>query len=149
MQKIRFCFRLIDELIVLAGSVVRSSSSVCRPASTLFKHVFFSETTGPFKAKPHIEYPRSEERMFVRRIWVTRPRWPPYPYVLKTLLKSSRGPKGQWPWGLECSIGAWPNKVWKNYNLGLTLNFFTEVIFWLWYLEVALCCGHLPRLFKL
>ena len=41
------------------------------------------------------------------RVWVTWPRWPPHPYMVKTLQKpSSPGPKGQWPCGLVCSIGA-------------------------------------------
>ena len=41
------------------------------------------------------------ERKFVRTIWVTWPRWPPRPYMVKTLQKSSSPePKGQWHCGL-------------------------------------------------
>ena len=47
------------------------------------------------------------ERKFVRGVWVTWPRWPPRPYLVKTLQKSSSPePKGQWLCGLVCSIGA-------------------------------------------
>ena len=61
----------------------------------------------------------SGERKFVRGIWVTCPRWPPCPYMVKTLQKSSPEPKGQWPWALVCSIGALsPSKFVQMVTLG-------------------------------
>ena len=49
---------------------------------------------------------RMGEWKFVRVIWITWPRWPPCPYMVKTLQKSSSPePKGLWPWNLVCNIG--------------------------------------------
>ena len=46
------------------------------------------------------------ERKFVQMVVVTRPRWPPCPYMVKFFKKSiSPEPKGRWPWKLVCSIG--------------------------------------------
>ena len=45
------------------------------------------------------------ERNFAQMVLVTWPRWPPCPYVLKTLKQSSSlEPKGFWPWNLVCII---------------------------------------------
>ena len=63
------------------------------------------------------------ERKFVHRVWVTWPRWPPCPYMVKTLQKSSPEPKGQWLWGLVCSIG--PIIVCSNDDPRLTFTYFT------------------------
>ena len=47
------------------------------------------------------------EQKIVRGVWVTWPRWPPRPYVVKTLKKSSSSElKSQWPCDLVCSTGA-------------------------------------------
>ena len=60
------------------------------------------------------------EQKFVCGVWVTWPRWPPCPYMVKTLQKSSPPePKGQWPCGLLCSIGACSND-----DPRLTLTYF-------------------------
>ena len=49
----------------------------------------------------------SGEWKFVRGVWFTWPRWPPRPYIVISLQKSSSPkPKGQWPCVLECSIVA-------------------------------------------
>ena len=49
---------------------------------------------------------RTREQKFVQMILVTWPRWPPCPYIVKTLKKSlSPEPEGRWPWDLVCSIG--------------------------------------------
>ena len=49
---------------------------------------------------------RIGERKFVQMVLVTWPRWPPRPYMVKTLQKSSSPePEGRWPWDLVCSIG--------------------------------------------
>ena len=46
------------------------------------------------------------ERKFVCCIWVTWPRWPPRPYMVKTLQKSSSPePVNQFPRNLVCSSG--------------------------------------------
>ena len=45
-----------------------------------------------------------EERKFAQMVLVTWPRWPPCPYMVKTLKKSSLELKGQWPWNLVCNI---------------------------------------------
>ena len=46
------------------------------------------------------------ERKSVETVQVTWPRWPPCPYMLKTVKKSSSSEsKGRWPWNLVCSIG--------------------------------------------
>ena len=65
------------------------------------------------------------EQKFVHGVWgVTWPRWPPHPYMVKTLQKSSSPePKGQWPCGLVCSIG--PIIVCSNDDPRLTLTYFT------------------------
>ena len=47
---------------------------------------------------------RTRELKFVHMVLVTWPRWPPRPYMVKTLKKSSPEPEGRWPWDLVCSI---------------------------------------------
>ena len=79
----------------------------------------FSKTAGPIEAKFHVELHGLGELKFVRGIWVTWPRWPPRPYMVKILQKYSREPKGQWPWALVCSIGALgPSKCVQMMTLG-------------------------------
>ena len=82
---------------------VRYPSSVHPPFSKIF-----SKTIGPMEAKFHVELPWfGGTKVCSGDIWVTWSRWPPRPYVVKTLEKSSfLEPKGQWPCGLVCSIGA-------------------------------------------
>ena len=87
--------------------------------STIFKDLLLQNGWANFMWSLH----GSGKRKFVRGIWVTWPRWPPRPYMVKTLQKSSPGPKGQWPWALVCSTG--PIKVCSNDDLGLTLTYFT------------------------
>ena len=49
------------------------------------------------------------------------------PIYVENSYFSSLEPKGQWPGGLVCSTGDMgPMKFEKNYDLGLTLTFFTE-----------------------
>ena len=49
---------------------------------------------------------RMGERKFVQMVLITWPRWPPRPYMVKTLqISSSPEPGGQWPWDVLCSIG--------------------------------------------
>ena len=46
-----------------------------------------------------------EERKFVQTVRVTWSRWPPCPYMIKTLnIFFSPEPKGLWPWNLVCGI---------------------------------------------
>ena len=67
----------------------------------------------------------SVEQKFVWGICVTWPRWPPRPYMVKTLQKSySLEPKGQWPWALVCrALGPWAHqnlfKWWTLVDLDL------------------------------
>ena len=50
---------------------------------------------------------RMGERKFDQMVLVTWPRWPPHPYMVKTLKKSSSPePEGRWSRDLVCSIGA-------------------------------------------
>ena len=44
------------------------------------------------------------ERKFAYGVQVTWPGWPPCPYMVKTLQKSSSEPLGQFAWNLVCSI---------------------------------------------
>ena len=63
------------------------------------------------------------QRKFVCRVWVTWSRWPPCPYMVKTLQKSSSPePKGHLPCGLICSIGS--IIVCSNGDPWLTLTYF-------------------------
>ena len=91
--------RLIMEKMM---SPLFSSPVIWRPHSL---KIFFSETTGPVKVKFHME-PPWDRGTKVQTVLVTWPRWPPCPYMVKTLKKSSSPePKGRWPWNLVCSIG--------------------------------------------
>ena len=66
----------------------------------------FSKTACPIEAKFIWSLSGMGERKFVREVWSTWPRWPPHPYMVKTLQKSSSTEsKGQWPCGLVCGIG--------------------------------------------
>ena len=109
-----------------------------------FSKIFFSKTAGPVKAKFHME-PQWDGgtkvcsqglfdiscRLFddwtSRMEHYTWPRWPPRPYMVKTLQKSSSPePKGQWSCGLVCSIGdSGPIIVCSNDDPRLTLTYFT------------------------
>ena len=97
--------------------------SVIRPP---FSKIFFSKTLG--QSKPNFIWSLSGmgERKFVRGVYVTWPRWPPRPYMVKTLQKSSSSePKSQWPCDLVCSIGALgPIIVCSNDDPRLTLTYF-------------------------
>ena len=58
------------------------------------------------------------ERTFARGIWVIWPRWPPRPYMVKALRKSSSPePKGQLPWALVCR-GSGPSKFVQAMTFG-------------------------------
>ena len=57
---------------------------------------------------------------------VTKPRWRPWPYRLKTLQKSSSPePPGHLPWNLVCSIGdSGPIIICSNDDPGMTMTLF-------------------------
>ena len=99
--------RLIGELIVYQW-LRRPSSVVCRPSSVVRQHF---QTSSPLKPLGQLNsyfiwrLLRMGERKFVQMVLVTWPRWPPCPYMVKTLQKSSSPePEGRWPWDLVCSI---------------------------------------------
>ena len=71
-----------------------------------YSNVFSSEITGPIEAKISCGASLGRGNEFVQTVLVTWPRWPPCPYMVKTLKKSSSPePKCRWPWILVCSIG--------------------------------------------
>ena len=76
-----------------------------------------SETAGPIKAKFHMEPPWDwGMKVCSGGSGVTWPRWPPCPYMVKTLLL----------WNL-CSIeDLGPTKFYSNDDLGLTLTFLQQ-----------------------
>ena len=97
-------WRLIGELIVYQW--LRRPSSVRRPS--VRQHF---QTSSPLKLLGQLNsyftwrLLRMGERKFVQMVLVTCSRWPPRPYMVKTLKKSSSPePEGRWPWDLVCSI---------------------------------------------
>ena len=99
--------RLIGELIVYQWLRL-PSSIVCRPSSVVCQHF---QTSSPLKQLGQLNsyfiwrLLRMGERKFVQMVLVTWPRWPPRPYMVNTLKKSSSPePEGRWPWDLVCSI---------------------------------------------
>ena len=113
---------LIGELIVYQWSGVRPSV-VClvRP------HYETSSSLKPLgRSKPNFMWSllREKEPNVVPGIWVTWPRWPPRPYILKTFqTSSSPGPVERFQQKLVCSIGdSRLIIVCKNDDPGLTLT---------------------------
>ena len=104
---------------------VYSIAMVRRPSVHHFQRSSSPKLLG--QSKPNFIWSLSGmgEQEFVHGVWgVTWPRWPPHPYMVKTLQKfSSPEPKGQWPCGLVCSIG--PIIVCSNDDPRLTLTYFT------------------------
>ena len=88
--------------------MVRRPSSVRRP-SVVVRNAQRSSSPKPLvRSKPNFMWSLLGlgERYFVRGIWVTWPRWPPCPYMVKTLQKSSSPePAGRFSQNLVCSIG--------------------------------------------
>ena len=79
--------RLTGELIVYQSLDSLRRSSVLPPST--FSNIFSSETTEQIKLKFYMEIFRTWEQKFVQMVLVTCPRWPPCPYMVKTLQKSS------------------------------------------------------------
>ena len=101
--------------------VRRRPSVVVRPS--VVHHFQRSSSRKPLGlSKPNFIWSLSgmEEHKFVREVWVTWPRWPPRPYMVKTLQKSSSPePKGQWTCGLVCSMGnSGPSYFVQMMNIG-------------------------------
>ena len=91
-----------------ANSIPVTPASVVRP-SVVRQHF---QTSSPLKLLGQLNsyficrLLRMGERKFVQMALVTWPRWPPRPYMVKPLKKSSSPePEGRWPWDLVCSIG--------------------------------------------
>ena len=100
---------------------------VRRPSSTIFKDLLLQNQLA---YQSQISYGASVgqgNESLLGGVWVTWTRWPPGPYVVKTLQKSSSPePNGQWPCGFICSIGdAGPIIVCSNDDPRLTLTYFT------------------------
>ena len=79
-----------------------------RQSSPVHPQIQTSSSPKPLgQSKPNFMWNlhRNGERKFVRGIWVTWPRWPSRPYMVKTLQKSS-SPElvGRFPRNLVCSI---------------------------------------------
>ena len=92
---------LVSYRIGRPPSSVVCPSVVCS-SSTLFKHLLLRNHWADWS---QISYGVSIWK-FVQTVLVTWPRWPPCPYMVKNLKKSSSPePKGWWPWNLVCSIG--------------------------------------------
>ena len=77
--------RLIGELIVYPCSGVRRRCRCRRRCLPPFSNVFSSETAWPIKAKFYVEPPWEGGTKVCIMVQVTRPRWPPCPYMVKTL----------------------------------------------------------------
>ena len=92
----------------------------CRPSVHHFQRSSSPKPLGQSRPNFMWRLHGSGKRKFIRDIWVIWPRWPPRPYIVKTLQKcSSPGPKGLWPWALVCSIGALaPSKFVQMMTLG-------------------------------
>ena len=91
-------WRLMGELIVYQSlwrlSSIRQHFQTSSPLKPL----------GQFNSNFIWRLLRTREQKFVQVVLVTWPRWPPRPYMVKTLRKSSPEPEGRWPWVLVCSI---------------------------------------------
>ena len=100
--------------------MLRHPSIVCCPSSSVHHFQRSSKLLGLLKPNFMWSLHGSGEWKFVRGIWVSWPRWPPRPYMVKTLQKSSSlETKGQWPWALVCSIWALgPSKFVQMMTLG-------------------------------
>ena len=102
-----------NSIPVTPASVVRPSvvrPSVVRRTSSVVRQHF--QTSSPLKLLGQFNsyfiwrLLRMGEQKFVQIVLVTWPRWPPRPYMVKTIKKSSSPePEGWWPWDLVCSIG--------------------------------------------
>ena len=89
---------LVGELIVYLWSGFCPSTNL----STISNN--FSETAWPIKAKFYVRLPWVRGIKVCCSIRVTWPRWPPRPYKVNTLQKSSSVPMDRLPWNLVCSI---------------------------------------------
>ena len=68
-------------------------------------NLLFSETTGPIKPNFICKLSGTRKWKFIDMMLVTWPRWPPRPYMVKTLQKSSSPePAGRFSRNLVCSI---------------------------------------------
>ena len=107
----KFKLQVLREVVFLAHPSVHRHPPSVRPSirlsSTAFKDFLLQNRWA--NQRPNFIWSLSGlgERKFVCGVWVTWPRWQSRPYMVKTLQKSSSPePKGQWPCGLVCSIGA-------------------------------------------
>ena len=96
------------------------------PPPLLHKMCNSSETIRIPTLKPYIFLILMIRHIQQPRPWVAWPRWPPCPYMVKTLQKfSSLELLGRFPINLVCSIGdSGPIIVCSNDDPGMTLTYF-------------------------
>ena len=85
---------------------VTPASAVCLSSVNIFKHPLPWNNWANWTHISNGDSLGWWEQNFVQMVLVTWPRWPPRPYMVKTLQKSSSPePEGRWPWDLIYSIG--------------------------------------------
>ena len=95
----------------------------------MFKHLFLQNRWANQSQISYGAYVgRGNESLF-GGVWVTWPKWPPRPYMVETLKKtSSPEPKGQWHRGFVYSIGdLGPTKFVHMMTLGWPWPFYGKV----------------------
>ena len=105
--------RLLEQAVVISSSEPKAPrwaySIPVTPSSVVRQHFQKScplKLLGQLNSNFIWRLLRIGERKFDQMVFVTWPRWPPHPYMIKTLQKSfPPEPEGQWPWDLVCSIG--------------------------------------------
>ena len=101
-RSIAYCLFSSPEPKAYRLSMVRPPSVVVvvRPSSTMLKLLLRNRWAVQSQILCGASLGRGE-RKSVRGIWVT---WPPHPYMVKTLQKSSSEPAGRFPRNFVCSI---------------------------------------------
>ena len=98
-------------------------------ATYISKHLFLRKHWADWSKTA---WPKVKRRNYFTNVMVTWPRWPPSPYKVKTLLKSSSlEPKGQWSWNLICRIvGDGPTKFTRTMILSWPWNILRQRQIW-------------------
>ena len=96
-------------------------------SDSVFSNIcFFEKPLWPIEAKFYVAPPSDGERKFDQTVYVTWPRWPPCPYMVKTWKKNIfSGTKR--PMTLKVGMTHWVLKfdqICSNDNPGMTLTYF-------------------------